>query len=184
MLLSFCGCANDLLSLPKSKIWQGLFANGDFTATGCVTTLAPLAICTITVTFKPSSNGTIYGSVSLTDSTIVSPETYEVLGVGVSPLTASVSSLSFGTLNVGTASASKSVTLTNNLASALSLSIAVSGDFAHTGGTCGATLAAHASCTLLVNFTPTATGAINGVVTITYPSTYSPEEVRLTGTGN
>ena len=33
-----------------------------------------------------------------------------------------------------------------------------SGDFSFAGGTCGATLAAHASCTLLVNFTPTATG--------------------------
>jgi hypothetical protein len=138
----------------------------------------------MTVTFKPSSNGTIYGAVSLTDSTIVSPETYEVVGVGVSPLTTSVSSVGFGTLTVGTTSASQSVTLTNNLASALSLTVAVSGDFARSGGSCGASLAAHASCTLLLNFTPTATGAINGVVTITYPSTYSPEEVALNGTGN
>ena len=159
-------------------------ANGDFKATGCVTTLAPLGTCTMTVTFKPSAKGTIYGAVSLTDNTTVSPETYEVLGVGVSPLTASVSTLAFGTANVGTTSASQSVTLTNNLASALSLTMAVSGDFARSGGSCGASLAAHASCTILLNFTPTATGAIKGVVTITYPSTYSPEEVALTGTGN
>jgi hypothetical protein len=159
-------------------------AGGDYTVTGCVTTLASLGTCTLTVNFKPSVKGTVYGSVGLTDNTGVSPETFEVTGVGVTPLGASLSALNFGTVTVGTTSASKSVTLTNNLASALSLSIAVSGDFAHAGGTCGASLAAHASCTLLVNFTPTATGAINGVVTITYPSTYSPEEVTLTGTGN
>ena len=159
-------------------------AGGDYTVTGCVTTLASLGTCTLTVNFKPSVKGTVYGSVGLTDNTGVSPETFEVTGVGVTPLGASLSALNFGTVTVGTTSTSKSVTLTNNLASALSLSIAVSGDFAHAGGTCGASLAAHASCTLLVNFTPTATGAINGVVTITYPSTYSPEEVTLTGTGN
>jgi len=159
-------------------------ANGDFTATGCVTTLAPLGTCTLTVTLKPSSNGTIYRAVSITDSTIVNPENFEALGVGVSPLAASVSSLGFGTLNVGTTSVSKSVTLTNNMASALSLTIAVSGDYARSGGTCGASLAAHASCTVLLDFTPTAIGAISGVVTITYPSTYSPEEVSLSVTGN
>jgi hypothetical protein len=35
----------------------------------------------------------------------------------------------------------------------------------------------------LVNFTPTATGAISGVVTVAYGNTFSPEEVTLTGTG-
>ena len=171
---------NSSASLVKIS---SLAASGDYTATGCVTTLAPLGTCTMTVTFKPSVKGTIYGSVAITDSTVVSPETYEVLGVGVSPLAASPASLSFGTLTVGTTSAAKTVTLTNNLASALSLTRSTSGDFAIAGGTCGATLGAHASCTLLVNFTPSATGAISGVATATYGSTFSPEEVTLSGTG-
>ena len=162
---------------------SSLAASGDYTATGCITTLAPLGTCIMTVTFKPSVKGTIYGSVAITDSTIVSPETYEVLGVGVSPLAASSASLSFGTLTVGTTSAAQTVTLTNNLASALSLTRSSSGDFSIAGGSCGATLGAHASCTLLVKFTPTATGAISGVVTVAYGSTFSPEEVTLSGTG-
>jgi Pro-kumamolisin, activation domain/Abnormal spindle-like microcephaly-assoc'd, ASPM-SPD-2-Hydin len=162
---------------------SALAASGDYSATGCVTTLAPLGTCTMTVTFKPSVKGTIYGSVAITDNTVVSPETFEVLGVGVSPLAASPASLSFGTLTVGTTSGAKTLTLTNNLASTLSLTRSTSGDFTFAGGTCGATLAAHASCTLLVNFTPTATGAISGVATLTYGSTFSPEEVALIGTG-
>ena len=162
---------------------SALAASGDYTATGCVITLAPLGTCTMTVTFKPSVKGTIYGSVAITDSTVVSPETYEVLGVGVSPLAASPASLSFGTLTVGTTSGAQTLTLTNNLASTLSLTPSTSGDFSFAGGTCGATLVAHASCTLLVNFTPTATGAISGVVTVAYGNTFSPEEVTLTGTG-
>jgi hypothetical protein len=158
-------------------------ASGDYTVTGCSTTLTALKTCTMTVTFKPSVKGTINGSAAITDNTIVSPEIYDISGTGVSPLSLSTNSLSFGTLTVGTASAAQTVTLTNNLGSALSVSHSASGDYALGGGTCGATLAAHKSCNLSVSFTPTATGAISGVVTVTYGSTFSPEEVALNGTG-
>ena len=163
---------------------SGVAASGDFSATGCITTLAPLGSCTLTVTFKPTVKGAINGSVALTNNTIVNPEVLGVTGVGLSPLTASVASLNFGTVTVGTSSASLTVTLTNNLASALALTRTISGDFSVAGGTCGASLAAHASCTTLIRFSPTATGAISGVLTVTYPSTFSPEEVALSGTGN
>jgi Pro-kumamolisin, activation domain/Abnormal spindle-like microcephaly-assoc'd, ASPM-SPD-2-Hydin len=158
-------------------------ASGDYTATGCSTTLAALKTCTMTVTFKPSVKGTINGSAAITDNTIVSPEIYDISGTGVSPLSLSTNSLSFGTLTVGTSSASQSLTLTNNLGSAMSLTHSASGDYAVAGGTCGTTLAAHKSCNLSVTFTPTTTGAISGVVTVTYGSTFSPEEVALNGTG-
>ncbi len=54
---------------------------------------------------------------------------------------------------------------------------------ARAGGTCGATLAAGANCTITVTFSPTTTGARTGTVTITanVPVTGSP--VGLTGTG-
>ena len=158
-------------------------ASGDYTATGCVTVLAPTKACTLSVTFKPSTVGTINGSAALTDNTIVSPEIYNISGTAVSPLSFSPTSLSFGTLAVGTTSAAQSVTLTNNLGSALSPAYSVSGDYARTGGTCGATLAAHTSCTLSVAFTPKATGTVSGVVTAAYGSTFSPEEVKLSGSG-
>jgi len=158
-------------------------ASADYTATGCVGALAPTKTCTLTVTFKPSTPGTTNGSAALTDNTIVSPEIYNISGTAVSPFSFSPTSLNFGTVVVGTSSAAQSVTVTNNLGSSLSPTYAFSGDFVKSGGTCGATLAAHASCTLSVSFTPTGTGSISGVVTATYGSTFSPEEVTLTGTG-
>jgi hypothetical protein len=170
-------------SSASSVTISNVAASGDFTATGCGATLAPLGTCTMTVTFKPSVKGTIFGSAAITDNTIVSPEIYNLSGTGVSPLSLSTASLSFGTLTVGTTSAAQTVTLTNNLASALSLTDSVSADYALAGGTCGATLGAHTSCTLSVTFTPTATGAVSGVVTVAYGSTFSPEEVTLNGTG-
>jgi hypothetical protein len=158
-------------------------ASGDYTATGCVGALAPTKTCTLSVTFKPATLGTTTGAVALTDNTIVSPEIYNVSGAAVSPLSFSASSLSFGTITVGTTSAAQSVTLTNNLGSALSPTYSVSGDYARTGGTCGPTLAAHTSCTLALAFTPTATGAIPGVAAVGYASTFTPEEVKLSGSG-
>lgn len=42
------------------------------------------------------------------------------------------------------------------------------GTYPGTGGTCGATVAAHASCTLVVRFAPTAVGSTTGQVSLTY----------------
>jgi hypothetical protein len=142
-----------------------------------------LATCTISVTFKPTAIGVINGSVAVTNNTIVSPEVYNVASTAVSPLSLSATNMNFGTVAVGTTSAAQTVTLTNNLASALPLTYPVSGDYTITGGTCGASLAAHTSCTLFVGFTPKATGAIPGVVTVVYAGAFSPEEVKLTGIG-
>jgi len=78
------------------------------------------------------------------------------------------------------------VTLTNHTAAAMSIAFVASGDFsaAAGGGTpCGASLGAGASCTFVVTFSPTTTGAISGVVTVYYSAGYNPQEVKLSGTG-
>jgi hypothetical protein len=101
-------------------------------------------------------------------------------------LTVSPASLSFGGWTVGTTSSSSTVTLTNHLTGPTSIAFAASGDFAAAagGGTpCGASLGAGASCTIIVTFAPTTTGAVTGVVTVTYSAGYSPQEVNLSGTG-
>jgi hypothetical protein len=38
-------------------------------------------------------------------------------------------------------------------------------------------------CTIYVVFSPTVTGSIKGAVTVTYSGSFSPQEVKLTGTG-
>ncbi|MEY9929595.1 hypothetical protein ABH926_004235 [Catenulispora sp. GP43] len=93
------------------------------------------------------------------------------------------SSLSFGNQTVGTASGAQSVTVSNSGNGSASISsITATGDFAQSN-TCGSTLAAGASCTVSVTFTPTATGARTGSLSIASNAPGSPATVALTGTG-
>ena len=58
------------------------------------------------------------------------------------------------------------------------------GDFAVTGGTCVAALAAKASCTYIVTFTPGAAGARAAALSVTAsPDLLSPHDVSLRGAG-
>ncbi len=94
---------------------------------------------------------------------------------------------------VGMASPAQAVTLTNTGDVPLSIaSIATSGtaclsintnSFAQTN-TCGASLAAGASCQINVTFTPSCKAAFNGAVSITDDASGSPQVVSLVGTGN
>jgi len=93
----------------------------------------------------------------------------------------------FPNQTVGTTSAAKVVTLKNGGATTLTFSsIAITGnngsDFAQTN-TCGTSLAAGASCTISVTFTPAATQTFTGFVTINDNAVGSPHNVGLTGTG-
>src|SRR5207247_2449976 len=89
-------------------------------------------------------------------------------GVGLAP-----TSLDFGNQLLATTSAPMTVTLTNTGAAALTInSFAPSGDFAATSTgasacpTSPATLAAGANCTINVTFTPTASGARTGTLSL------------------
>jgi hypothetical protein len=98
-------------------------------------------------------------------------------------LTASPSSLSFGNEVTGQHSSAKSVTVTNPGSSSVSISqLAVTGPFAQTN-TCGASLGAGATCTVSVQFDPTATGAASGSLQVTSTAPGSPLTVPLSGTG-
>ena len=99
----------------------------------------------------------------------------------------SPASLSFGNQAVGTSSAGQVVTLTNTGTSSLTLTnIRVSGgnhgDYSQTN-TCGSSLAANASCTINVVFTPTKTGSRTASLGVTDNAAGSPQSVPLSGTG-
>jgi len=85
---------------------------------------------------------------------------------------------------VGTTSSARSVTLTNNGSSTLSISsIAASSGFAETN-TCGASVAAGANCTISVTFTPAALGEQTGTVTLNdNAASGSPQTISLNGKG-
>jgi probable HAF family extracellular repeat protein len=108
---------------------------------------------------------------------------------GVSRPNASLSptSLTFPTQVIGTTSAAKTVTLKNTGNANLTISsIAITGtnlgDFAQTH-TCGSSLAGGASCSISVEFKPTASGTRSAALSITDNAPGSPQKVALTGTG-
>jgi hypothetical protein len=124
---------------------------------------------------------------TITDDATNNPQSVALSGSGILPVTVTAS-ISFGTQKVGTTSQSKSVTIKNNLPTMLTFSAfsfggTNPGDFRQSATTCGSTLAAGASCTVSIVFTPTATGSRNAVLNIVNNAVTSPQSVALTGTG-
>ncbi len=155
--------------------------------TPCGGTLNASKTCTMTVTFTPLTTGTTTGGITVSDTASTSTQVQNANGTGVLPVTMSPASISFGTVSVGNTSAVQVITVTNNQTTPVSInSVVASGDFIYTvSGTspCGASVPASSSCTLGVQFGPTATGSISGTLTLNYGATSSPQVVSLSGTG-
>jgi len=99
-------------------------------------------------------------------------------------VTVSPATLSFAKLPLGETSPLQTVTLTNNQSAILTLhNIFAGGDFAIASKTCGADLAAHASCKVAVTFTPKAIGTRTGTLSFSDNAANSPQTVSLKGTG-
>src|SRR5581483_1501113 len=177
-----------------SVAFSSISTSGNYTAVGSgatpcanATVLAANGSCTLSVTFKPSLNGTIKGGLIIADNSTVSPQVLNVSGTAALAVSLSPASLTFAAQTVGTTSASQTVTLTNNQSTTLTLTSFVgSGDFtAVAGGTtpCGTVVAARGTCTFTVTFTPSAVGTVPGAVSVTDSATGSPQVVTLGGTG-
>jgi hypothetical protein len=141
------------------------------------------------VTFTPSANGTIKGSVTISYNATFSPGLIGLSGVGVNgtagPLTFSVATLTFSKTIVGTTSVAKTVLATNNGASTVTIAgLSASGEFSATPSgakPCSGPLSAGASCTFVVTFTPMSAGTVPGSVAVTDDSSASPQIVNLSG---
>ncbi len=97
--------------------------------------------------------------------------------------TLSATLLSFSGTIVGQLSAVQYVTLTNSGGANLtSIAISVSGAFQQSNN-CTANLAPASSCTISVQYYPTASGAQTGTLTVTSIATDSPQTVTLSGMG-
>jgi hypothetical protein len=95
----------------------------------------------------------------------------------------SVPSISFGNQVVGTSSAGQVITLSNTGSAELRIvGIAVALPFTQTS-TCGSSLAAGATCTIIMTFAPTTEGDFTSNVSITDNAKGSPQTVALSGTG-
>ena len=157
----------------------------DFTLTAntCGSTLAPSTGCTVSIAFTPSAAGSRSATFSITDN--VGTQTASLTGTGNAPATDTLSptALTFAQQTIGTTSAAQQVTLTNSGGVALTLitaSISAGSDFAVTNN-CGNSLAANSTCALSVTFSPTATGARSGTLTVS--DQFRTQTVQLNGSG-
>ncbi|MGA2807555.1 MAG: choice-of-anchor D domain-containing protein [Terracidiphilus sp.] len=171
---------------------SGTNASSFSETTTCGTTLAAAATCTISVSFKPTTSGTLTGTLNVADNATGSPQKVTLTGTGAAaPPTATLTpaTLTFASTAVGSTSAAQVVTLKNTSTSTLTITtggITLSGvnasSFSETT-TCGTTLAAAATCTISVSFKPTTTGTLTGALSVADNATGSPQKVTLTGTG-
>jgi hypothetical protein len=189
------------------------FTANDFTETSsCGVALGPGTTCPINIQFTPTvaSKGARAALMTVTDAQGDSVQIYlaglvSSAGNTTSNLTITPASApatcafanSFGFCNVpiGGSSASSVFTLTNTSGSAVTgvtipfpviptpPAVAVPTDFTVKGSACASTLAAHATCTINIAFTPTATGSRQGSVVVT-DAQGDQGVVNLTGFGD
>ncbi|MGA7694829.1 MAG: choice-of-anchor D domain-containing protein [Candidatus Sulfotelmatobacter sp.] len=182
-------------SSASSLTLETIATTGDFSATGSGSTpckpnlnLAAAATCTLSVTFSPAlgASGSISGGVVITDNASINQQILDAKGTTALPLTFAPATLTFSPQTVATTSAAQTVTLTNNLASSVSLTITGSGDYtAIPGGAtpCSSALAAKAHCTFTVTFTPSAVGTRASAITVTDSVTPAVQTLNTTGIG-
>jgi hypothetical protein len=173
--------------LPLTLI-AGQITSGDFTVVNsCGNSLNPHSTCSMNVAFAPKDVGPLSGVLSVSDQ--YRTQTVALNGIGIAPPGVSLAPFStvvFPPTGVGLQSASKTVTLTNNVAVPLSIQgISIKGDFVilPSSSTCGATVAPYTACVLQVAFAPSVGGPGSGSLTVTDSAGNSPQALSLTGPG-
>ena len=136
------------------------------------------------VTFTPTATGPRTGTLTVVASDSTSPHQLTLSGSGVGGAAEiSPSSIAFGDNFAGSISGGQTAIITNVSGAPLQLgSISTSGPFSQTNA-CGASLAAAASCNVMVMFSPAILGNLSGQLTVQYSGSGSPLTVSLTGAG-
>lgn len=161
--------------------------SGDFsvTATTCAGAIAANSSCTVSIAFTPTALYARAGAVTVASTSTANPTlTATLSGVGVADVEASVLSLNFGNVDLGTPAKSQTFTVTNYTNAAIALtSFSITGDYTYTT-TCGSSIAGLSTCTVTVGFTPSALGTRAGTLTInTNDTKYPVIAIPLTGVG-
>jgi hypothetical protein len=162
----------------------------------CVT--APVVVnstCTVAVTFAPTGTGERQANLQFTDDASSSPQILALTGNGLAPATPGVtvapsSPIILPSTTQGATSVPVVVTITNSgnatlNVSAVTLTGANASDFALAPDNCtGKAVAANATCTVGITFTPSATGMRQANLQIADNAPASPQSFTLSGTGN
>ena len=165
---------------------SSITATGDFTeGNNCSSSLSSGASCRVDVLFTPSASGTRTGSLTVATNGFFTPTVkINLTGTGQG-LSYSPEYVSFGSEPSGGASATHTVTFTNQGSTAVSFSSASTTNsmFAIRSNTCTSSLASKASCSIGVNFNPSATGSFTGTLVVNDSDNSSPQLIPLSGTG-
>jgi hypothetical protein len=173
-------------------------ASGDFSidrSSTCVLgkSYAPAANCNINLIFAPLASGGRTGSLTIESNNSPALKTIPLSGSGIADskapkISLSISSLNFGSVDVGSSSIVKLVTLTNsgNAPLILPSAFVLSKDFAFGGtGTCkpNFSYAPGQDCAISVLFKPSSAGSISGKLDIPSNASVYPVSVSLSGAG-
>jgi hypothetical protein len=153
----------------------------------CGTSLAANSSCQIQVFFTPKTAGAKSATLEVAYQGTGGPQTVPLTGTA-SAVKLNPTTINFGNQKVGTTSPPKQATVTNLGTAALAISsILVAGgdtqNFSQSND-CGSSLAAGASCTITVRFTPNAKRQFSSGVEVNDSDPTSPNWVFLNGTGS
>jgi hypothetical protein len=166
---------------------------GDFAETDTChvpTVLQPGNSCSVLVSFTPSAAGSRTAAITITSNASPTTESAQLSGTGLTPapaVTLVPGSLDFGTVTQGT-SASLDISVKNSGTAALHIASVVlgganAGDYGSSSPACNSAIAVNSACTIIVMFTPLASGVRSATVTITDDAPGSPQTLALNGTG-
>jgi hypothetical protein len=151
--------------------------------------LTPTGTCTFAVQFTPTVEGLRPSEVGITSNAAGSPHRVTLSGTGVRrTLTLTPNPLDFGSVQVGTPSPTRFVTVHNAGVGPVQVtSFAATGDFAVVAAqsNCSLTslLQAGANCFIALQATATVAGPRSGTLTVVSTATNSPHAVDLLATG-
>jgi hypothetical protein len=154
----------------------------DFTAdVALCATMHAASTCLISVTFTPSAIGTRNANIVINDNQVGSPQSFAVSGNGLGSAYSVAPNFDFGNQVLST-SRPQVFTITNSGNLSLEItSVVGTGDFS-ASHTCFS-VAAGASCTITITFSPTAVGARTGTITISDNTFSATRQISLTGNG-
>lgn len=140
---------------------------------------------TLNLVFKPTSAGSVSGTLSITVDGVAQPITVPLSGDGLAAgqLAANPTTLNFGNVNVGS-SLKLPGTLTAGSSNITISSASWNGTgYSLSGITFPVTVQAGKSVSFMVTFAPQTTGTANGSVSFVSDASNSPTNVTLTGNG-
>jgi hypothetical protein len=167
---------------------QATLTGSSFTQSGLTLplTLGAGQSVTFSVVFAPQTAGTFSGNVAFTSDGSNPTMNFPLSGTGVTQgtLTSNPTSLAFGNVRVGNnTSLSETLTNTGGLSLTISAATASGSGFSLNGLSLPLTLTAGQSTSFTVLFSPTASGAASGSVSITSNSSTPSLSIPLSGTG-